>query len=222
MKKQAAVIQFLGSNCDEEAVNALQRVGFEVNKIFYKDGLEKNYDLVLIPGGFSYGDYLRSGAIAAKMPIMQDVANHAKRGAWVIGICNGFQILTESKILSGALLRTTSGHFKCKNVFLTTNKNASQAFKSLDDVFKVQIAHADGRYFDEADKIKYLEDNNLIAFKYSTKEGVMDESSNPNGSLNNIAGIIGGEFKNVIGLMPHPERMIDSGISDKFFHMFIK
>ena len=218
--KKAAVIQFLGSNCDEEAIVALQKAGFNTKKVFYKDGLEDNYDLVLVPGGFSYGDYLRSGAVAAKMPIMQDVASHAKRGAWVLGICNGFQVLTESKILPGALLRANSGKFVCKDVYLKTEDKSCPAFNGFDPVFKVQIAHADGRYFDEESNIKALEDAGGVLFRYSSKDGLANEQSNPNGSLNNIAGIVGGDFKNVIGLMPHPERMTESGLSAKFFARF--
>jgi phosphoribosylformylglycinamidine synthase len=220
MQKKACVIQFLGSNCDDEVITALHRVGFDVKKVFYRDCIEGSYDLVVLPGGFSYGDYLRSGAMAAKMPIMSDVASHAKKGGFVVGICNGFQILTESGMLPGALMRSTKGHFVCKDVYLKTNTTTQWALNNVDDVFKVQIAHADGRYFDNQDAIKQLEDSDCIAFRYCSVDGVVNDDSNPNGSINNIAGIFGGVNRNIIGLMPHPERMIESGLSDRFFKCF--
>jgi phosphoribosylformylglycinamidine synthase len=212
--KKACVVQFLGSNCDNEAVKALSDCGLEVKKIFYKDGFEVNYkpDLVFIPGGFSYGDYLRSGALASRMRIMEDVKKFADEGRFVIGICNGFQILTEARLLDGALLRNAGGRFICKNIKIQAINQKSIFTNDLDKI-NIQIAHADGRYFADDDVLKKLEDEDRIAFKYL---------QNPNGSLADIAGILGGKNHNILGMMPHPERVIMGGSGMEIFKNLLK
>lgn len=196
---KATVVIFPGSNCNQEAFDVLKSVGFEVSSTWYTESLPKNLDLCFIPGGFSYGDYLRSGAIASLSNIMQEVKSFAEKGGYVIGVCNGFQILTESKILEGALMRNIKGSFVCRTVELQTYNQNTAFTKSVPQSMKMQIAHADGRYFCNADTLKKLEDCNQIAFKYK---------DNPNGSLSDIAGIFGGKNNNILGMMPHPERDI--------------
>ena len=223
MKKKACVIQFLGSNCDDEAVRSLENVGFETKKIFYKDNIDINqkFDLIFIPGGFSYGDYLRTGAMAANSSIMNDVSRFANKGVFVVGICNGFQILTESKLLDGALIKNKSSNFVCKNIYIKKSDYSSKFFKTLPEVSTMQIAHGEGQYFNTPDNLKKLQDENKIAFYYCDSNGEKTQDSNINGSINSIAGIYGGINKNIIGLMPHPERMFLNGISNKFFESFL-
>jgi phosphoribosylformylglycinamidine synthase len=173
--------------------------------------IPNDIDCVILPGGFSYGDYLRCGAIAQFSPIMKEVVNFANKGGHVIGICNGFQILTESGLLPGTLLRNKSLTFLCKDVNLKVLNN-SVAFTSkieLNDMLTIPIAHGEGNYFADEDTIKELEDNNRVVFKYCDANGVINTESNPNGSLNNIAGIVN-KNGNVLGMMPHPERYCDS------------
>jgi phosphoribosylformylglycinamidine synthase I len=208
---KSAVIIFPGSNCDRDSIVALEKINSKVEKIWYQETtFPKDLDLIIIPGGFSYGDYLRSGAMARISPAMQEVKRLAERGVHVLGICNGFQILTESKLLDGALVKNEKMKFICKNTHLKVehcNNNFTTLYKSGQTI-KVPIAHMDGRYFADDNTIKRLQDNNQIAFTYVNENGEADEESNPNGSINNIAGIFN-KKGNVLGMMPHPERAID-------------
>lgn len=206
------VIVFPGSNCDHDAYNSVKvNAGYEVEYLWHKDtSIPKDIECIIVPGGFSYGDYLRCGAVARFSPIMKEVINFAEKGRTVIGICNGFQILTEAGLLPGALIRNTNLHFICKDVNLkVVNKSSSFTYSIKKDVIRIPIAHGEGNYVADEDTMKMLEDNNLIAFKYSDENGNITLESNPNGSINNIAGIIN-KRGNVLGMMPHPERYCDS------------
>ncbi len=205
------VVVFPGSNCDEDMRYVLAEVlGQEVEMLWHKNQELGDFgpgDCIVLPGGFSYGDYLRSGAIAKLSPIMQEVINFANNGGYVIGICNGFQILCESGLLPGVLLRNESQKFICKNLHLRV-ENADTPFTkktSAQDVLKIPIAHADGRYFASPEVLDNLVQNKQVLFKYCEADGSTTESSNPNGSLQNIAGICNAG-RNVFGMMPHPER----------------
>jgi phosphoribosylformylglycinamidine synthase subunit PurQ / glutaminase len=206
--KKATVIVFPGSNCDREASEILKKVGFDVSLTWHTENLPDDLSLCFLPGGFSYGDYLRSGAIASQSKVIKQIKSFAESGGITIGICNGFQILTESKILPGALLPNDCSHFVCKTAeIVNTSKN--KIFNApLKETLNVQVAHADGRYFASPEVIKQLELEDRIAFKYK---------ENFNGSVESIAGIIGGERKNILGMMPHPERTL---ISSDFIPMF--
>lgn len=208
---KAAVIIFPGSNCDHDAWYTLAIMGQHADMVWHKDRHDLSaYDLVVIPGGFSYGDYLRTGAIARFAPAMLDVMDFARRGGLVIGICNGFQILTECGLLPGALLRNRGLKFVCKHVFLRV-ENARTAFTSAyqrREVISIPIAHGDGNYFADADTLQRLENSGRVVFRYCEENGELSDRSNPNGSLNHIAGIIN-EQGNVLGMMPHPERCAD-------------
>ncbi len=179
-------------------------------KIWHGDSTLPKLDLIVVPGGFSYGDYLRSGAMAAHSPIMKEVVAHAKRGGMVLGICNGFQILTESGLLPGTLMRNANLKFLCREVFLKVENTDSPFTRSYKkgQIVNYPIAHHDGNYFADEVTLKKLEDGNRIAFRYVTQDGKVTDEANPNGSRNNIAGILN-ETKNVLGLMPHPERHAD-------------
>jgi len=206
------VITFPGSNCDHDAIFATQScLGEDVVNLWHKDTqIPNDIDCVVIPGGFSYGDYLRCGAIARFSPIMKSVVDFANRGGLVIGICNGFQILTEAQLLPGVLLRNTNMQFICNDVWLTV-ENTNTPFTNLiekNTVLRIPIAHGEGNYFADADTIKRLEDNNQVVFRYANPQGEVTDEANPNGSINNIAGIIN-EKGNVLGMMPHPERYSD-------------
>lgn len=217
-------MQFLGSNCDDEGVRAIALAGFEVEKVFYTEGLNESikYDLIFIPGGFSYGDYLRTGVMAARSKIMEDVAKRAAQGVSVVGVCNGFQILAECGLVDGVLMKNSGGQFICKNIYLKTNENsANKIFAKLSCVNKVQIAHGEGLYYNSPDGIKKLQDENKIAFYYCDADGNIVPDANPNGSLAKIAGVFGGKNNNVIGMMPHPERMVETGFSKQFFECFL-
>lgn len=209
---KSAVITFPGSNCNQDASLALKKVGFKVHEIWHTEtSISNDIELIIIPGGFSYGDYLRSGAMASISPIMQEVKRLAERGNKVLGICNGFQILTESKLLDGCLIRNISGKFVCQSTLLRVENTSSPftfAYKKQ-QIINIPIAHADGNFFASNDTIKNLEDNNLVAFRYVDDVGNVSNQANPNGSMLNIAGIFNKQ-KNVLGLMPHPERAIDS------------
>lgn len=209
------VVTFPGSNCDEDMVYVLSdMLGQKVEKLWHKDTDLKNVDFVVLPGGFSYGDYLRSGAIAKFSPIMTEIIAHANKGGYVMGICNGFQILTESGLLPGALLHNNTQKFICKNVHLKPISQSSAITKGLEDkAYKIPIAHGEGRFYAPADTMKSIEDNDQIIFKYSSESGVISDEFNPNGSLNNIAGI-SNSAKNVFGMMPHPERAADGVLSN--------
>ncbi len=205
------IVTFPGSNCDQDMVYVLQDLlGKEVVKLWHKDTDLQGVDLVVLPGGFSYGDYLRSGAIAKFSPIMTEVINHANKGGYVMGICNGFQILTESGLLEGALLHNNNQRFICKNVNLKAISINAALTKDLDKkaIFKIPIAHGEGRFHASEDTLKSLQDKDQILFSYCDAEGNINEASNPNGSLLNIAGITN-KTKNVFGMMPHPERAAD-------------
>jgi len=206
----SSVIIFPGSNCDRDMDVALKKFGFK-NKMVWHDEIElPKSDLVVLPGGFSYGDYLRTGCIASKSRIINDVIKHAKNGGLVLGICNGFQILIETGLLTGVLLRNKKLRFLSKNVFLKVinvdNKFCLNYKKK--DIIELPIAHNEGNYFASKEQIKKLEDKNLVAFKYCNEKGNINKSTNPNGSSNNIAGILNDQ-KNILGMMPHPERLID-------------
>jgi phosphoribosylformylglycinamidine synthase subunit PurQ / glutaminase len=207
------VIVFPGSNCDRDAVSAAAMLNPQgsVQKLWHGDAvLPSDLDLVIVPGGFSYGDYLRSGAMAAHSPIMQAVKEHAAKGRLVLGICNGFQILTEARLLPGTLLRNSKLAFICRTVSLKV-ENAALPFTrqyKKGQVIRVPIAHHDGNYFADGDTIKSLEDNHQIAFRYCDTSGTVTAEANPNGSLHNIAGITN-KSGNVLGMMPHPERVCD-------------
>ncbi len=202
------VVIFPGSNCDEDLIHCLQQnTQQEVVKLWHKDHDLQACDMVFLPGGFSYGDYLRSGAIARFSPIMQNVISFAQAGGYVMGICNGFQILCEAGLLPGALLRNTNMKFTCKNVHLKTTTTNSLITSKLElkKTLKIPIAHGEGRYFADETTMKSLNENDQILFKYCDESGAITEESNPNGSLENIAGITN-ITRNVFGMMPHPER----------------
>jgi phosphoribosylformylglycinamidine synthase I len=205
------VVTFPGSNCDEDMVYVLEDIlGQQVEKLWHKDTDLKGVDFVVLPGGFSYGDYLRSGAIAKLSPIMGEVIQHANKGGYVMGICNGFQILTESGLLEGALLHNNQQKFICKNTFIKPNSTSAPITKGLDleKAFKIPIAHGEGRFYAADDTIKSILDNDQVIFNYCSEDGTVADEFNPNGSLLNIAGITN-KNKNVFGMMPHPERAAD-------------
>lgn len=206
------VIVFPGSNCDHDCYHAVKHVlGQETNYIWHKDTHTlKYYDCIVVPGGFSYGDYLRPGAIAKYSPVMDEIRAYANSGGLVLGICNGFQILIEAGLLPGVLMRNESLKFICQDVYLKVENEETPFTSSYskDEVIKIPIAHHDGNYFADAETLKKMEDNNQIVFRYSTKSGEPTKEANPNGSLENIAGICN-EKKNVLGMMPHPERCVE-------------
>lgn len=206
------VVIFPGSNCDRDTLYVLGEVlGQQVVPLWHKDTDLQGVDMVVLPGGFSYGDYLRSGAIARFSPIMERVIAHANRGGYVMGICNGFQILTEAKLVPGALLHNESRKFICKNVHLkpqTTNSLITRQL-STSEVLQIPIAHGEGNYYIDADGLKALNDNDQVLFRYCDADGQITASSNPNGALDNIAGVTNAG-RNVFGMMPHPERAADA------------
>jgi phosphoribosylformylglycinamidine synthase I len=210
------VVTFPGSNCDQDMIYVLRDLlGQDVVHLWHKDRDLQGADFVVLPGGFSYGDYLRSGAIARFSPIMDEVFAHAKRGGYVMGICNGFQVLTEARLLPGALLHNTTRKFICKNVYLKPQSSSALLTATLDreQPLQVPIAHGEGNYYASADVIKALNDNDQVLFRYCDANGEITEEANPNGSLENIAGVMSAEG-NVFGMMPHPERAADSALSN--------
>jgi len=210
------VVTFPGSNCDQDMIYVLESImGQKVERLWHKDHDLKGSDFIVLPGGFSFGDYLRSGAIAHFSPIMNEVIAHANRGGYVMGICNGFQILTETHLLPGALLHNDSQKFICENVYLKTKSTNSLVSRSLQEgqVLKIPIAHAEGRFYASDDSIKSIQDNDQILFEYCDVNGQVNADSNPNGSLLNIAGVCN-EQRNVIGMMPHPERAADNNLGN--------
>ncbi len=201
---RAAVIVFPGSNCDRDLAVAFEQAGFTVDMVWHKDAaLPEGVDIVGVPGGFSYGDYLRCGAIAAQSPICKAVVDHTERGGYAVGVCNGFQILTETGILPGALLRNAGLKYICKTVGLKveTSDSAFTQGYTAGDVIGIPIAHHDGNYFADDATLSALKDQDRIAFTYT---------ENPNGSVGDIAGILS-ENRRVLGMMPHPERAADEG-----------
>ncbi|MBX2976189.1 MAG: phosphoribosylformylglycinamidine synthase subunit PurQ [Ignavibacteriaceae bacterium] len=202
------VVVFPGSNCDHDAYYSVkQLLGNDAEFLWHKEHSLKNSDVIILPGGFSYGDYLRSGAIAKLSPLMNEVTNFAEKGGIVIGICNGFQILTESGLLPGVLLKNDSLKFACKDVFIkVTNKNSIFTKSLIKDYLKIPIAHGEGNYFADEATLTSLKANNQIVFKYCNQDGEVNSLYNPNGSIDNIAGIVN-KTGNVLGMMPHPERV---------------
>ena len=199
------VIVFPGSNCDRDVAVAIKNIsGHQPQMVWHKETSINQSDLIVVPGGFSYGDYLRCGAMASTSPIMQDVVKKANEGVPVLGICNGFQILIESGLLDGALMRNSSLSFICRDILIKP-KNQSSVFTKKTQVAKMPIAHNEGNFFVTSEQLKKIQDNDQIAFQYCDENGNVSEHSNPNGSLENIAGILN-ENKNVLGMMPHPER----------------
>jgi len=211
---KSSVIVFPGSNCDRDVAVALTKFQFENQMVWHNETQLPKSDLVVLPGGFSYGDYLRTGSIASKSRIINDVIRHGKKGGLILGICNGFQILIETGLLPGVLLRNKKLRFLSKNILLkvlnTNNKFCSNYTNK--NIIQLPIAHNEGNFFANNELLKNLEDNNLIAFKYCDERGKIEKNSNPNGSSNNIAGILNPE-KNILGMMPHPERFIDPLLS---------
>ncbi len=219
---KSAVITFPGSNCDRDMDVALKKFGFKNKMVWHQDVELPKSDLVVLPGGFSYGDYLRCGSMASKSKIMQSVINFANSGGMVMGICNGFQILVETGLVPGVLLRNKYLEFICKNVFVKISDKDSAYFKNIkNDVLELHIAHNEGNYFCTNDQLKEIEDNTQVAINYCNNEGKIEKSSNPNGSTKNIAGIFN-KKKNVLGMMPHPERMIDPSLSGEDGSLFFK
>lgn len=209
----SSVIIFPGSNCDRDMDVALKKFGFKNKMVWHDDVKLPKSDLVVLPGGFSYGDYLRCGSIASKSKIIKSVINFAKSGGLIMGICNGFQILIETELLPGTLLKNKYLEFICRNVFVKINNNENKYFKNIKkNTLELHIAHNEGNYFCTNNEIKQIEDNNQIALFYSNENGEVNETSNPNGSSKNIAGVFNKD-KNILGMMPHPERMIDVYLS---------
>jgi len=212
---KASVIVFPGSNCDRDAAVALEAaLGHAPTMVWHGDSELPNSDLILLPGGFSYGDYLRSGAMAAHSPIMREVVRRAKAGTPVLGICNGFQVLTESGLLPGVLMRNASLRFICKDVLLKVERNDTAFARGYarGQVVRFPIAHKDGCYFADEETLERLEGENRVAFRYCDVSGTVSADANPNGSRRNIAGIYN-ETGTVLGLMPHPERLADAALS---------
>lgn len=203
-----AVIQFPGSNCDQDCVHVLRQVcGHSARLVWHKDATLGDVDAVLVPGGFSYGDYLRTGSIARFSPVMQAVQQFAAGGGPVLGICNGFQILCEAGLLPGALVRNRSLQFRCEHVFLKTATTDSPFTNQIppDQLLRIPVAHGDGCYFADSATIRQLRENHQVLWQYCDEDGQLTGEANPNGSVENIAGVCN-EARNVAGLMPHPER----------------
>ncbi len=206
------VVVFPGSNCERDCYHvASEVVGQEATYLWHKERDLKNVDAIIIPGGFSYGDYLRAGGIARLSPIMEEIRDFARRGGLVIGICNGFQVLVESGLLPGALMVNRNLKFICEDVYLRVENNDTPFTRHYEkgEVVKMPIAHKEGNYYAPPDIIRQLEDQGRVVFRYATPDGRITEDANPNGSVNNIAGIIN-ERGNVLGMMPHPERMAEA------------
>jgi phosphoribosylformylglycinamidine synthase len=206
------VITFPGSNCDQDMVLALRRIGFSAQSLWHQNPDLKGVDCVVLPGGFSYGDYLRSGAIARFAPVMEAVSEFASKGGYVLGICNGFQILTEAGLLPGALLRNASTRFICKNVYIRPEAGLMKQDLPV-KAYQIPIAHGEGNYFCDSETLQKLEANSQIWFRYSDEAGNVSPEANPNGSLGNIAGVCNAN-KNVFGMMPHPERAADAWLNN--------
>ena len=208
---KSKVIVFPGSNCDRDVAVAIKQIsGSEPQMVWHKETSLSNSDLIIVPGGFSYGDYLRCGAIASTSPIINEVIKKANEGVPVIGICNGFQILIETSLLDGALIRNNSLSFICRDVYIKS-ENQTSIFTKKTNIAKMPIAHNEGNYFASDETLKKIVGNDQVAFKYCNQEGEVTSQSNPNGSLENIAGILN-DRKNVLGLMPHPERAAESAL----------
>jgi len=213
---KSSVIVFPGSNCDRDIAVALEKMQFKNQMVWHKETKLPKSDLIVIPGGFSYGDYLRSGAIAGKSQIINEVIKAANSGCLILGICNGFQILTETGLLKGTLLRNKNLKFINKDIQIKVINNNSKFSNKYekDQILKINIAHNEGNYFTDSNHLDQLKKEDLIVFKYCDEKGNINKNSNPNGSLENIAGILNSN-KNILGMMPHPERMVDEIISNK-------
>ncbi len=212
------VIVYPGSNCDDDMLYLLgKELGQDVERLWHKDKDLKQCDFLILPGGFAYGDYLRAGAVARFSPIMESVIDHAKAGGFVYGICNGFQILCESHLLPGVLLKNSTRKYICKNVFLRAETKDSLLTRAMETLkpYQIPIAHGEGRFFVDETSLRTLNENDQILFRYCDKNGDINVGSNPNGSLESIAGICN-EMRNVFGMMPHPERSssTDLGCTD--------
>ena len=212
---KSSIIVFPGSNCDRDIAVALEKMRFKNQMVWHKETNLPKSDLIVIPGGFSYGDYLRAGAIAGKSLIIDEVVKAANNGCLVLGICNGFQILTETGLLKGTLLRNKKLKFINKDVQIKVMNNETSFTNKYkkNQVLKINIAHNEGNFFTDPSHLEELNKDNLIAFKYCSENGEINEEVNPNGSLENIAGIYNSK-KNILGMMPHPERMVDNLISN--------
>ena len=210
-KPRFGVVVFPGSNCDHDAYYVLNKIlEYDVKFLWHKHDELNNFDVIILPGGFSYGDYLRSGAIARFSPIMNKVIDFAENGGYLIGICNGFQILLEAGLLPGVMLKNESLQFVCKDVYLKIENSDTAFTKGINSerYLKIPVAHGDGNYFTDEKTLNSLEENNQVVFRYSSASGLVDKKNNPNGSVANIAGIINRKG-NVLGMMPHPERSSD-------------
>ncbi len=211
------VVIFPGSNCDEDIIHVLETImGQQVVRLWHKDHNLQGCDFIVLPGGFSFGDYLRSGAIARFSPIMQEVIQFAAKGGYVFGICNGFQIAAEAGLVPGALLHNANRKFNCSNIYLRAQTNDSLITSQIDlqRPLKIPIAHGEGNYFVDSDTLKELNDNNQVLFRYCDEFGNITDESNPNGSIQNIAGVCNKE-RNVFGMMPHPERAADALLANQ-------
>ena len=219
---KSSVIIFPGSNCDRDMDVALKKFGFKNQMVWHDEHKLPKSDLIVLPGGFSYGDYLRCGSIAGKTKIIKSVIEYAKTGGLVLGICNGFQILTETGLLPGVLQQNKYLNFICKNVYVKINDTENKYFKNIKKkILELHIAHNEGNYFCTNNELMSLEDNNQIAVKYCNQEGQDNDESNPNGAVKNIAGIFNRK-KNILGMMPHPERMIDKHLSGEDGSIFFE
>ncbi len=219
---KSSVIIFPGSNCDRDMDVALKKFGFQNKMIWHNDQSIPKSDLIVLPGGFSYGDYLRCGSIASKSKIIDPIIKFAKSGGLVIGICNGFQILTETGLLPGILQQNKYLNFICRNVFVKINNKDNKFFNNIKkNILKLHIAHNEGNYFCSKNELKSIEDNNQIALSYCNQEGIENDEFNPNGAIKNIAAIFNKE-KNILGMMPHPERMIDAYLSGEDGSLFFE
>ena len=219
---KSSVIIFPGSNCDRDMDVALKKFGFKNQMIWHNEQSIPKSDLIVLPGGFSYGDYLRCGSIASKSKIIKSVIEFANSGGLVLGICNGFQILTETGLLPGILQQNKYLNFICGNVFVKVKDKTNKYFKNIKkDILELHIAHNEGNYFCSEEELKLLEDNNQIAVTYCSEKGNESLEHNPNGALKNIAGIVN-KNRNVLGMMPHPERMIDKYLSGEDGSLFFE
>ena len=219
---KSSVIIFPGSNCDRDMNVALSKYGFKNQMVWHNDQSIPKSDLIVLPGGFSYGDYLRCGSIASKSKIIRSVIDFANSGGLVLGICNGFQILTETGLLPGILQQNKYLNFICKNVFVKIKDKKNKYFQNIKkDILELHIAHNEGNFFCSEQELKSLEDNNQIAVTYCDSKGLENEENNPNGAIKNIAGIFN-KNKNVLGMMPHPERMIDKYLSGEDGSIFFE
>lgn len=209
------VVIFPGSNCDQDMIYVLKSLGHEVVELWHKDHDLQGAEFIMLPGGFSYGDYLRSGAIARFSPIMNEVIDFASKGGFVMGVCNGFQVLCEADLLPGTLMHNPNHKFICKNVFIKPQSGTALPSAELkaSDVLEIPIAHGEGNYYASPELLKELNENDQVMFRYCEADGSISPASNPNGSMENIAGVCNAE-KNVFGMMPHPERAADMNLGN--------